>query len=81
MFRKIILNFIRFYQKTLSPDKGYLKKYFLAGYCPFTPHCSDYCYQAVEKYGSLKGEETQPKKFEARNSKSETNSNYQNYKL
>ncbi|PIP51510.1 membrane protein insertion efficiency factor YidD [Candidatus Berkelbacteria bacterium CG_4_10_14_0_8_um_filter_35_9_33_8] len=55
MFRKIILKFIGFYQKTLSPDKGYFKKYFPAGYCPFTPHCSDYCYQAVEKYGSLKG--------------------------
>ncbi len=55
MFRKISLKIIRFYQKTISPDSGYLKKYFPSGFCPFKPHCSEYCYQAIEKYGSLKG--------------------------
>lgn len=40
---------IRFYQ-------NYISKYILVGsHCRFTPTCSEYAYQAYEKYGFLKG--------------------------
>lgn len=46
---------IRLYQKTLSRDHGPLKKYYPYGYCRFTPSCSEYTYQAIDRYGILKG--------------------------
>lgn len=52
---KILLTGIRIYQKTLSPDKGFFKDFFPNGYCKFTPHCSEYTYQAIKKHGALKG--------------------------
>lgn len=62
MFEKIkkvprmpFLSLIRLYQKTLSPDHGPLKSLFPHGYCKYNPTCSDYSYQAIEKYGLLKG--------------------------
>ena len=39
---------IRFYQKFLSPLKIY-------SHCIYTPTCSQYAIQAIEKYGPLKG--------------------------
>lgn len=53
--QKISLRLIKYYQATLSPDHGPNKKYFPHGYCPFTPSCSQYGYEAIEKYGFLKG--------------------------
>jgi putative membrane protein insertion efficiency factor len=53
--QQLALKCIRFYQATLSPDHSPKKKYFPYGYCPFTPSCSMYGYQAIEKYGFLKG--------------------------
>ena len=53
--RKIILLVIRGYQKTISPDHGLFKNYFPNGYCKFTPTCSEYGYQAIDKYGLIKG--------------------------
>jgi len=54
--RKILLLAIKLYQKTLSYDHGYLGRIFPnVRYCKFTPTCSMYTYQAVEKYGSIKG--------------------------
>ncbi|MDO8506993.1 MAG: membrane protein insertion efficiency factor YidD [bacterium] len=53
--RKPALFLIRLYQKTLSPDHGPLKAKFPYGYCRFQPTCSEYTYQAVEKYGIIKG--------------------------
>ncbi len=50
-----VLGFIRFYQKTLSLDHSPLQKLFPYGYCRFHPTCSEYTYQAVAKYGILKG--------------------------
>ncbi len=49
------LRFIRLYQKTLSLDHSPLQKLFPYGYCRFHPTCSEYTYQAVAKYGVLKG--------------------------
>lgn len=46
---------IRFYQKTLSMDHGILSGLFSYGFCRFTPTCSEYGYEAVKKYGILKG--------------------------
>lgn len=47
IFKIIIINLIRFYQKRLSP----LKK----PSCRFYPTCSQYAIDAVSKYGALKG--------------------------
>lgn len=52
---KIFLFFIKLYQKTLSPDSGWFKAYFPHGFCRFHPHCSEYCYQAISKYGAIRG--------------------------
>ncbi len=45
--KKQFLALIRFYQKSISP---YTKPC-----CRFTPTCSAYAYQAINKYGALKG--------------------------
>ena len=47
---------IRFYQKYLSLDTGWAKKLFITDkVCRFTPTCSEYTYQAIEKYGIIVG--------------------------
>lgn len=51
----VLIYSIGVYQKTLSPDHGWLKKYYPAGYCKFTPSCSEYAKQAVERHGALRG--------------------------
>lgn len=55
LIRWPVLCLIRLYQKTLSPDHGLLKRLFPNGYCRFYPSCSEYGYQAIHKYGLLKG--------------------------
>ena len=45
---KVVLNFfIRTYQLLISP--------LLPPACRFTPTCSEYAMQAIEKYGALRG--------------------------
>ena len=46
--KKILLGFIIFYRKFISPMKGYSS-------CKFYPTCSTYALEAVEKYGAFKG--------------------------
>jgi len=54
--KTVILKFIRFYQKTELFRGALAKQLFLTeSACRFTPTCSDYTFEAVEKYGSLKG--------------------------
>ena len=53
--RTLMLLCIRLYQKTLSPDSGFLRYFKPYGQCKFYPTCSEYTYQAVEKYGVLRG--------------------------
>ena len=54
--KKIILKSIRFYQKYLSFDNGLLKLLFLTDKaCRFTPTCSEYSYQAISRYGIIRG--------------------------
>lgn len=55
MAKKIVLKLIKFYQKTLSPDHGWFKHRYSRGFCQFTPSCSMYCLQAVQKYGAMQG--------------------------
>jgi putative membrane protein insertion efficiency factor len=47
--KKLILNLIKFYKKHLSLDERGVKV------CRFTPTCSEYTYQAVEKHGIIRG--------------------------
>jgi len=54
--KRSILAVIRFYQKTFFLHGALAKQLFLTDkVCRFTPTCSNYTYQAVEKYGSIKG--------------------------
>lgn len=52
---KITIFFIRLYQNTLSPDHGPFSFLFPHGACRFYPTCSEYCLEAVQKYGVCKG--------------------------
>ncbi|MEK7096791.1 MAG: membrane protein insertion efficiency factor YidD [Patescibacteria group bacterium] len=52
----VILKLIRFYQRTELFRGALAKQLFLSeSACHFTPTCSDYTYEAVEKYGAIKG--------------------------
>jgi hypothetical protein len=51
----LVLKLIRGYQKIFSPDHGLFKNRFPYGFCRFNPTCSDYAYQAIFKYGIIKG--------------------------
>jgi len=54
--KRFFLAGIRFYQKYLSFDTGLAKALFLTDKaCRFRPTCSEYTYQAIEKYGILRG--------------------------
>lgn len=55
MVKNIVLKLIRFYQKTLSFDHGLFS--FAKSYhgCRYFPSCSEYTYQAIDKYGLYKG--------------------------
>lgn len=53
--KKFILKSIRFYQRYLSPDTGFLHTLIPIRVCRFTPTCSDYTYGAIERYGILYG--------------------------
>lgn len=43
------------YQKTLSPDHGPLRHLFRYPTCKFHPTCSEYTYEAVDRFGLMKG--------------------------
>ena len=45
--KTLFLSLIRFYQKYISPC--------FPPQCRFTPTCSQYAYEAITKYGALKG--------------------------
>jgi len=45
MFKKIVLRILVFYKKYISKGE----------HCRFIPTCSEYTYEAVKKYGVIKG--------------------------
>ncbi len=49
---RIIYGAIRIYQATLSPDHGLLKPIFPHGVCRYTPTCSQYCLEAIDRHGA-----------------------------
>ena len=53
--QRLALWAIRLYQATLSPDHGWFKALNPQGYCKFHPTCSQYTYEAIKRFGVLKG--------------------------
>ena len=45
--KRLICKVISFYQRNISPYRS--------ACCRFTPTCSAYAYEAINKYGALKG--------------------------
>ena len=48
MIKRMLIGLVRFYRKFISPYKGNTL-------CRFTPTCSMYAIEALEKYGAIKG--------------------------
>jgi hypothetical protein len=53
--RLAVLKTIRFYQRIFSPDHGPLRALYPHGFCRFYPTCSAYTYEAVERWGIIRG--------------------------
>ena len=47
LMKTLLLKLIRFYRRSVSP--------YTPPRCRFTPTCSAYAYEAIQKYGALKG--------------------------
>jgi len=59
MLKKLALKSIKYYQDYLSLDNSKWAKKITGGkiriVCKFEPSCSHYTYQAIDKYGVIKG--------------------------
>lgn len=55
MMKNIIVGIIGFYQDYLSFDRGLLSVLAPGGACKYSPTCSQYTKQMVEKHGAVKG--------------------------
>ena len=54
--KKLVLKLIKLYQKSSFLNNELFKTLFLTEQaCKFEPTCSRYTYQAIDKYGVLKG--------------------------
>jgi len=53
--KKLLLALIRFYQRAISPC--------FPSRCRFRPTCSAYAYEAITKYGAIKGGYLSLKRF------------------
>ncbi len=45
--KRLLLTLIRFYQRRVSPGLGTV--------CRYEPSCSRYAYEAIQRYGALRG--------------------------
>ena len=45
--KRVLLAIVRFYRRSISP--------YTPSCCRFTPTCSTYAMEAIEKYGAMKG--------------------------
>ena len=45
--KRVLLTMLRFYKRSISP--------LLPNACRFTPTCSEYAMEAIQKHGALKG--------------------------
>ena len=55
MCRIVAIKLIRAYQKTISPDHGWMKGLYPEGFCRYHPTCSEYTAQAIGKNGVIVG--------------------------
>lgn len=55
MARQGVIFLIRLYQRTLSPDHGWLRAVYPQGVCRYHPTCSTYTAEAVERHGFRQG--------------------------
>jgi hypothetical protein len=53
--KKALLILIRIYQRTVSFDTGFLGRIIPLKVCRYTPTCSQYTYEAIERYGIIAG--------------------------
>lgn len=53
--KTLFIKFIELYQKTLSPDSGWFRHRHPGGFCKYTPSCSEYAKQSIEKHGVFTG--------------------------
>lgn len=54
--KSFLLSAIRFYQRYLNLNNPLMRALFLTdNACRFTPVCSEYTYQAIEKHGIIRG--------------------------
>jgi putative membrane protein insertion efficiency factor len=54
--KRVVLNLIRLYQRSWFYRAGIFKALFLSdAACRFRPTCSQYVYQAIKRYGIMRG--------------------------
>lgn len=53
--KTILIQIIKIYQKTLSPDHGWFRAKWPYGYCRYQPTCSQYGIDAISEHGSIRG--------------------------
>jgi hypothetical protein len=53
--RRIVQTLIAVYQRTLSPDHGWMSRFFPYRVCRYHPTCSEYGFEVIGKCGVIKG--------------------------